>query len=126
MKISQVALFLVIFAMQSGETNAFIKRLFNGDKNKDVENKVGGKGGKNKGKDIVIKQPDNTAADNIINGFAQNGDENQLKSMIITIANKSIEEEAKKFEEALIAVMAQRTKEYIKVKLGRDDDKKVN
>jgi len=99
---------------------------FNGDKNKDIENKVGGRGGKNKGKDIVIKQPDNTAADNIMNGIALNGDENQLKTMIITIANKSIEEEAKKFEEALIAVMAQRTKEYIKVKLGRDDDKKVN
>jgi len=61
-----------------------------------------------------------------MNGIALNGDENQLKTMIITIANKSIEEEAKKFEEALIAVMAQRTKEYIKVKLGRDDDKKVN
>lgn len=46
--------------------------------------------------------------------------------MIIQLAKRSIEDEAKKFEEALVAVMAQRTKEYIKVKLGRDDDNKVN
>ena len=61
-----------------------------------------------------------------MHGFASNGDEAQLKTMIIQIAKKSIDEEAKKFEEALVAVMAQRTKEYIKVKIGRDDDKKVN
>ena len=46
--------------------------------------------------------------------------------MIIQIAKKSIDQEAEKFEEALVAVMAQRTKEYIKVKIGRDDDSKVN
>jgi hypothetical protein len=45
MKISQVALFLVVIAMQSGESNAFIKRLFNGDKK---ENKVEGRNNKNK------------------------------------------------------------------------------
>ena len=123
MKFSQVALFLVIFA--SGETNAFLKKLFGGGENNQIENKVGGKGGKNNNKNQISK-PSYSAADDIMHGFNQNGDEGQLKSMITQLAHRSIEDEAKKFEEALVAVMTQRTREYIKVKLGRDDEKKVS
>ena len=126
MKFSQVALFLVIFA--GGETNAFLKKLFGGGGNNQIENKVGGKGGKNNNKNQQISnnKPSYSAADDIMNGFSQNGDEGQLKSMITQLAHRSIEDEAKKFEEALVAVMTQRTREYIKVKLGREDEKKVS
>ena len=126
MKFSQVALFLVIFA--SGETNAFLKKLFGGGNNNQIENKVGGRGGKNNNKNQQISnnKPSYSAADDIMNGFSQNGDEGQLKSMITQLAHRSIEDEAKKFEEALVAVMTQRTREYIKVKLGREDEQKVS
>ena len=72
MKFSQVALFLVIMAANTGETNAFFRKIFGGG-----ENKVEGRNNKNNNKNNnnQPKAPINTAADDIMNGFSNTGDE---------------------------------------------------
>ena len=75
----------------------------------------------------------NNGMDNFVGGKGQNvddmyfgNDENgKLKKRIVQLAQKSVDEEADKFKEALVAVMTQRIQDYLKVKNGSYNDMEV-
>ena len=92
-----------------------------GRNNKKVNNNVVKPGTKNGGNNFVggKGQP------NIDDLYYGADEASKLKKRIHQLAAKSVDDEADKFKEALVAVMTQRIQDYLKVKHGSFDEKEV-
>ena len=92
-----------------------------------------GIGNRNKINSKVVKPDTNNGMNNFVGGKGQNIDDlyfgndetGKLKKRITQLAQKSVDDEADKFKEALIAVMTQRIQDYLKVKNGSYQDNEV-
>ena len=111
-RLSTGALILVALSGSDSTAQAFLPNFFGGNKKENLVSR-GGKGKNNKG-----------GLDDIVGDMWFMNDSN-VKKITMSLAQRSVAEEAEKFEEALLAVMSQRVQEYLQVKLGKLDNLKL-